>query len=226
MVKILIVEDDENLRLLLAKQLKKEFSVFCVADGTEALELLKNQEIDMLVTDIMMPGVNGIDLVKKLRRRDTLIPILMLTANQSFSKKQEGFLSGTDDYLTKPFDKEELLWRIKALLRRSQINFSKKISIGDISINLLDYSISRRGKNYSIPKKEFELLFKLLSTPNRIFTKNQLMEEIWGYDSDSSEDTIKTHISRLRNSIRDLKEISIIAVKGIGYKAEVKIIEE
>ena len=226
MVTILIVEDDENLRLLLAEQLKKDYSVLCAADGSEALNTMDNRQIDMLVTDIMMPRVNGIDLVKKVRSRDKLIPILMLTANQSFSKKKEGFLSGTDDYLTKPFDKEEFLWRIRALLRRAQINFSNKISISDIVLDISNYSISRNGKNLSIPRKEFELLFKLLSSPNRIFTKNQLMEEIWGYDSDSSEDTIKTHISRLRNSIKDLEEISILSVKGIGYKAEVNTIEK
>lgn len=220
MTTILIAEDDENIRLLLERQLNKSYVVLLACNGLEALEVLGKNRVDLVITDIMMPGMDGFELVKNIRSVYPVMPILMLTANLTFEYKKTGFQSGTDDYLTKPFDKEELLWRITALLRRVQIDISQTVTTGNIKADHTTYTISNGITEKSLPKKEFELLYKFLSNPGRIFTKNQLLDDIWGFDTDSSEETIKTHISRLRNKIKDFKEISIVAVKGLGYKME------
>jgi Response regulators consisting of a CheY-like receiver domain and a winged-helix DNA-binding domain len=220
MATILIAEDDENVRLLIGHRLKSHYSVIAAADGKEALDILASQHVDLLVADIMMPRMDGFELVQNLRRRGLELPVLMLTANQSFDAKRSGFRAGTDDYMTKPVNHEELLWRIQALLRRARVFAEERIEIGGTTLDSATYSISRGELRLELPKKEFELLFKLLSSPGRIYTKAQLMDEIWGYDSESAEDTVKTHVSRLRNRIKDFEGISIVAVKGIGYKAE------
>jgi len=222
MATILIAEDDENLRLLISRRLQDHYSIVCAGDGREALDILNVRHVDLLIADIMMPRLDGFELVQNLRHRGFALPVLMLTANQSFDAKRAGFSSGTDDYMTKPVNYEELLWRIRALLRRAEIVSSKRIEIGRIVLDSSTYTVSRGDSSIELPKKEFELLFKLLSYPGRIFTRNQLMDEIWGYASESGEDTVKTHISRLRNKLKDFGELAIVAVKGIGYKAEVK----
>lgn len=221
MVTILVAEDDENVRLLLSHRLKAHFAVLTARDGREALDLIESQHVDLLVADIMMPRMDGFELVQNLRRRSVDIPVLMLTANQSFDAKRVGFRSGTDDYLTKPVNDEELLWRIQALLRRARVFAAERIELDGIVLDSTTYTISHGGLRVELPRKEFDLLFKLLSSPGRIFTKDQLMEEVWGSDSDSGEETIKTHVSRLRCRIKDFDRIEIVAVKGIGYKAEV-----
>ncbi len=218
---ILVAEDDDNLRLLITQRLKNLYEVIAVRNGDEALEVLNRDRIDLLVTDIMMPGTDGFQLVETVRKSGSPIPVLMLTANQSFEAKKQGFSLGTDDYLTKPFDKEELIWRIQALLRRYRIDQDNKIRAGSLVVNRESYTVSSGDRAVTLPRKEFELLYKLLSSPGRIFTKSQLMEAIWGYETESSEDTVKTHISRIRNRLKGVDEIKITAVKGIGYKAEV-----
>lgn len=223
MATILIAEDDDNLRLLLEKRLSNRFNVITACNGIEALQMVEKQRIDLLITDILMPGMDGISLVKNLRSSGNKLPILMLTAVQSFEIKREGFFSGTDDYLTKPFEKDELLWRVDALLRRANIDRSKKIEIGPIKADLLRYSLMYQSKAIELSKKEFELFYTLLSEPGRIFTKKQLINAIWGEDMESSEDTLKTHISRLRGKIGEISEVSISAIKGIGYKLEVTV---
>lgn len=219
---VLLAEDDDNLRLLLSKRLKRHFNVLSAADGMEALSVLEEKAADLLITDLAMPRMDGFQLAERVRERWPDMPILMLTANQSFSAKRTGFSLGTDDYLTKPFENEELIWRVRALIRRARIDEERKIEAGDLTIDLDSYTLTGKGATLSLPKKEFELLCRLLSSPGRIFTRNQLFEEIWGYESESGEDTVKTHISRLRNHLKDMETITITAVKGVGYKAEVR----
>lgn len=221
MTTILIAEDDENIRILTSQRLKSQFEVLCANDGKEALDIISNTRIDLLIADIMMPRMDGFELVQAVRRQGITVPVIMLTANHTFDAKRAGFSSGTDDYMTKPVNYEELVWRIQALLRRAKISSEKKIIVGKIILDGESYAISRDGISFELPKKEFELLYKLLSYPGRIFTKNQLLDDIWGYSSESGEDTVKTHISRLRNRLKDFNDFSIIAVKGIGYKAEI-----
>ena len=209
------------MRLLTSAKLKHQFTVLCAGDGVEALELLERRQADLISADVMMPRMDGYTLVKTLRERGDQIPVLLLTAKQSFEDKREGFFSGVDDYMTKPVNYEELIWRLNALLRRSRIASERRIVIGPVVLDSGAYTVSREGESLELPKKEFELLYQLLSYPGQIFTRNQLLDGIWGYDSESGEDTVKTHISRLRNKLRHIPEFRIVTIKGLGYKAEI-----
>lgn len=221
MATILIAEDDKNIQLLIEARLKSKYTVICANNGQEALHIIEAKKIDLLIADIMMPIMDGFKLVQTIRKDDYTIPILMLTAKQSFEDKRTGFSSGIDDYMTKPVNYEELHWRIEALLRRAKIANENKITIGNVVLDSSSYMIFVEDKAIELPKKEFDLLFKLLSYPGQIFTKNQLLDDIWGFDSDSGEDTVKTHISRLRNKFQYIDEFKIITIKGLGYKAEI-----
>lgn len=220
MIEILIADDDQNLRMLIRRKLEGLYTVVEARDGEEALSIACSRKIDLVISDIMMPSLDGFGLVQALRRRGLSMPILMLTAVRSFDAKREGFIAGTDDYLTKPVNYEELLLRIKALLRRSNACAEARIERGDLVLDSSTYTVSKPGVEIALNNKEFKLLFLLLSSPGRIFTKNQLLDDVWGYDCESSEGTIKTHISRLRNKLDSIGEIAIVAIKGIGYKAE------
>lgn len=194
-------------------------STSCVAiDGSEALDIFYRQHVDLIVADIMMPNMDGYELVQCLRDYSQNVPVIFLTAKSSFDDKREGFASGIDDYMTKPVNYEELLWRIKALLRRANINASHQITVGTVIVDAAAYTVSRASDPVELPKKEFELLFKLLSYPGMIFTKEQLLAEIWGMETDSEDSTIKTHINRLRNKFGDWPEFQIVTVRGLGYK--------
>lgn len=221
MTTILVVEDDKNTRLLTTARLKPHYNVVTACDGEEALDIFYSQHIDLIIADIMMPNMDGYELVRTLREYKQDVPVIMLTAKQTFEAKKQGFSTGTDDYMTKPVNYEELLWRIEALLRRAKINTDKQISLGAVTINAENYTVNRGKEIITLPKKEFELLYKLLSYPDMIFTKDQLLEDIWGYDTDSDENTIKTHISRLRGKFDGWDEFSIITIRGLGYKAEI-----
>ncbi len=221
MATILVVEDDKHTRLLTCARLKPYYAVAEAENGEEALKMLDQNHIDLIIADIQMPVMNGYDLVKELRESGIQIPVIMLTAMHTFDDKRTGFASGTDDYMTKPIDYEELLWRIKALLRRANIVSQRKIIIGDITLDSAAYTVTREGTITELAKKEFDLLFKLLSYPGMIFTKSQLLDEIWGYETNSDETTIKTHINRLRNKFADCAEFEIITIRGLGYKAEI-----
>ena len=221
MATILLVEDEASMRLLTSAKLKHQFTVICAQDGVEALEVLEHRAVDVIIADVMMPRMDGYTLVKTLRERGDSIPVLLLTAKQSFEDKREGFSSGIDDYMTKPVNYEELTWRLNALLRRSRIASERKIVVGEVVLDSSTYTIKRGDEVLELPKKEFELLYQLLSYPGQIFTRNQLLDGVWGYDSESGEDTVKTHISRLRNRLRHIQEFRIVTVKGLGYKAEV-----
>ena len=218
---ILLVDDDASMRLLTTARLKHQFTVIPARDGVEALEVLARQPADLIIADVMMPRMDGYTLVKTLRERGDQIPVLLLTAKQSFEDKREGFSSGIDDYMTKPVNYEELVWRLNALLRRSRIASERRIVVGPVVLDSSTYTVTREGEALELPKKEFELLYRLLSYPGQIFTRNQLLDGIWGYASESGEDTVKTHISRLRNKLRHIPEFRIVTIKGLGYKAEI-----
>lgn len=220
MVNILVVEDDNNTRRLLETILNREgYIVFKAEDGVKAMELLENHHIDLIILDIMMPNMDGYEFAKELREANCMTPILMATAKQLQEDKKRGFLVGTDDYMTKPIDIEEMLLRIKALLRRSQIVNSKKIIIGKVTLDYDTLTVTRGDEKQTLPQKEFYLLYKLLSYPNKIFTRIQLMDEIWGMQTESSDTTINVHINRLRKRFDSYPEFEIISVRGLGYKA-------
>lgn len=223
MAYILVVEDDKNTRLLTTARLKPHYTVYTAQNGQEAIDIFYQQHIDLMIADVMMPVMDGYELVRTLRDYNETIPVILLTAKSAFEDKKEGFATGIDDYLTKPVNYEELLWRIEALLRRSNINANQRITIGAVTVDATNYSVSRSDVEFCVelPKKEFELLFKLLSYPNVIFTKDQLLEDIWGLETDSDNNTIKTHISRLRNKFGDWKEFQIVTLRGLGYKTEI-----
>lgn len=221
MASILVVEDDKNTRLLTKARLKHEYEILEAQDGEEALAILDSQHVDLIIADIMMPRMDGYQLVRTIRGEGSTVPVILLTAKAAFEDKRTGFSSGTDDYMTKPIDYEELKWRIKALLRRANIAGERQIRVGDIVLDAASYTIGRGERKEEMPRKEFELLYKLLSYPGMIFTKGQLLNDIWGYDSDSDENTVKTHISRLRMRLAEYPEISIVTLRGLGYKADI-----
>ena len=221
MATILVVEDDRNMRLLTAARLGDKYTTVCACDGIEALDIIHKGGVDMVVADVMMPRMDGYELLKTVRSEGYTIPYLLLTAKESLSDKQLGFSLGTDDYMTKPFSSDELLWRVEALLRRANIAQSKKIQIGSVTVDSEKYAVYTDKEYIEFPKKEFDLLFKLLSYPDRIFSKEQLLESIWGIDSESGEETIKTHISRIRARLKDVDEFVITTIKGLGYKADI-----
>ncbi len=218
MATILIAEDDDNIRLLMEKQLEKQHLTISTANGVEAWNEFSDKDVDLLVVDIMMPGMDGFSLIEKIREAGSSIPILIITANQTFDSKKKGFSLGTDDYLTKPFELEELTWRVQALLKRTKIVDDQQVKEGGFILDTLSQTLSKEERTVALPKKEFDLLHKLLSYPGRIYTKDQLLDSIWGYSTESSDDTIKTHMSRLRGKLSDFPELTLKAVKGIGYK--------
>jgi two-component system, OmpR family, response regulator len=220
MINILVVEDDKHTRKLLETILKREgYSVLKAEDGIKAMEVLDNHHVDLIILDIMMPNMDGYEFAQELRDADCMIPILMATAKQLPEDKKRGFIVGTDDYMTKPIDTEEMLLRIKALLRRSQIASARKLTIGKVILDYDTLTVTRENEKQTLPQKEFYLLYKLLSYPDRIFTRIQLMDEIWGMETESSDTTVNVHINRLRKRFDSYPEFEIISVRGLGYKA-------
>lgn len=200
--------------------LKQEgFETYQAADGLEAIEMMDNQQIDLVMLDLMMPNMDGYELSRQLRSSYENLPLLMVTAKQEPGDKRLGFLAGTDDYMTKPVDEQEMVLRIKALLRRAQIANDHKLSIGAVVLNYDSLTVERETEIITLPQKEFYLLFKLLSYPNMIFTRLQLMDEIWGMESESDDHTLNVHIGRLRDRFRNWPEFEIVTIRGIGYKA-------
>lgn len=224
MFRILVVDDDKNTRRLLQAVLENDgYEVFTAEDGEAALALMDRQYIDLVVLDIMMPNMDGYEFTETLRRGNNSLPILMVSAKQLPSDKKQGFLVGTDDYMTKPIDEEEMLLRIKALLRRAKIASERRIEIGDVVLDYDALTVSRGNEVQELPQKEFLLLYKLLSYPGKIFTRIQLMDEIWGADSDTGWETVTVHVGRLRKRFQDWPEFEIQAVRGLGYKAVKKV---
>lgn len=224
MFHILIVDDDKHTQRLLKAILTAEnYTVFTADNGEAALELMEKEHIDLVVLDIMMPKMDGYEFTQTIREAGNNLPILMVSAKQLPADKHKGFLAGTDDYITKPFDEQELLLRIKALLRRAQIAHERKIVIGNVTLDYNSFTVCRSNESIELPQKEFLLLYKLLSYPGKIFTRIQLMDEIWGSDSRSGWETVTVHIGRLRKRFEGWEEFEIESVRGLGYKAVKKV---
>lgn len=220
MFHILVADDDKNTRRLMRAVLESDgYTVATAENGQAALEMMDREHFDLVVLDIMMPVMDGYEFTKTLRENRSDLPILMVTAKQLPDDRYKGFLVGTDDYITKPIDRQEMLLRIKALLRRSKIVSERKIEIGDVTLRYDDFTVTKNGVTQELPQKEFLLLYKLLSYPGKTFTRIQLMDDIWGADSDAGWETITVHISRLRRRFEGWKEFEIQSVRGLGYKA-------
>lgn len=219
MFHILIVEDDKELRELFSTVLLKNgYKTTNAKDGIEALNVLDKEYIDLIISDIMMPNMDGFELIKSIRDAQFNLPILMITAKESFQDKQRGFLLGIDDYMVKPIDVNEMVLRVGALLRRAQIISERKQSVGDTMLEYDSLSVYQNGEATVLPQKEFYILYKLISYPNRIFTRQELMDEFWGLDSETDIRTVDVHINRLRDRFKNNIDFDILTVRGLGYK--------
>lgn len=220
MFHILVVDDDKNTRRLIRAVLEADnYTVSTASDGVEALAVLDSTYIDLAVLDVMMPRMDGYAFTETLRQNRNDLPVLMISAKQLPADRHKGFLSGTDDYMTKPIDEQEMLLRIKALLRRAKIATERRIEIGGATLDYDSLTVRRGTESVVLPQKEFLLLYKLLSYPGKIFTRIQLMDEIWGADSDTGWETVTVHIGRLRKRFEDWDEFRIESVRGLGYRA-------
>lgn len=220
MFQILVIDDDKHIRYMLKELLEIEgYTVFTAKDGEEALNINFDNHIDLIIVDIMMPKLDGYGFTKAVREYNMDLPILMISAKQLPEDRKKGFLSGIDDFMSKPLDSEELLLHIKALLRRANVNNEKIIEIGKVKLDYNSFIVSRENEIHELPQKEFQLLFKLLSYPNKIFTRIQLMDEIWGLDCDTSSDTLTVHIAKIRKKFEHWPEFDIESIRGLGYKA-------
>ncbi len=219
MLKIIIVEDDRELRRLFAHVLiKNGYTVKEVANGQEALDAMDGDYYDLIISDIMMPIMDGYQLVRMLRDAGNNTPVMMITAKDAFDDMRLGFLSGSDDYMIKPVNVNEMVIRVQALLRRAQMINERKQTIGNTVLECDTFTVTSENGSMVLPQKEFMLLYKMASYPNRIFTRQQLMDDVWGYDSDSDTHTIDVHIGRLRDRFKDNKDFKIVTMRGVGYK--------
>lgn len=220
MYNILLVDDEANILKLMEIWLKRAgFGVVTALNGEEALAKLKKEDIDLIVADVMMPVMDGFTLVETLRAEGKTVPVILATAKESIDDKKEGYNCGADDYMVKPINHEELVLRINAVIKRADIRKEKKIVVGPCTIDYQSLSVyDERGNREFFSKKEFLILYKLLTYPERVFTKNQLMDEFWGSESDSYSDTVKVHINRIRNKIKAFPEIDVVTVRGFGYR--------
>ena len=219
MFKILIAEDDAELRQLFRHVLQKNgYSVEGVSNGREALDALDGSYFDLIISDIMMPVMDGYELVSSLREAGINTPVMMITAKDAFDDMRQGFLSGTDDYMVKPINVNEMVLRVGALLRRAQMINERRQTIGGTVLECDSLTVASNGESFILPQKEFMLLYKMASFPGKIFTRQQLMDDIWGYDSDSDTHTVDVHIGRLRDRFRDNPDFKIVTMRGVGYK--------
>ena len=219
MFKILVAEDDAELQQLFCRVLTRSgYTAIGVPDGVAALETLEKEYIDLIVSDIMMPRMDGYTLVRSLRDTGNNIPVLMITAKDSFQDMQFGFLAGTDDYMVKPVNVNEMVLRVSALLRRAQMANERRQVIGGTVLECDSLSVHTGGENMVLPQKEFMLLYKMVSFPSRIFTRQQLMDDIWGYETETDTHTVDVHIGRLRERFRDNPDFKIVTMRGVGYK--------
>ncbi|MEA5026239.1 MAG: response regulator transcription factor [Erysipelotrichaceae bacterium] len=219
MFNILVVEDDKSTKKLMEVILRTNgYNHLAASNGLEALEIMDSHHVDLIVLDIMMPKMNGYELTKELRANHDDIPILMVTAKQLLEDRKQGFIVGTDDYMIKPVDEEEMILRIKALLRRAKIVSEHQLLIGKVVLDYDSLTVIRDNEQQMLPQKEFYLLYKLLSYPQKIFTRLQLMDEIWGMDSETTDNTVNVHINRLRKRFENYSEFEIVTVRGLGYK--------
>lgn len=223
MLNILIVEDNSNIRKLYRSYLERAgFLVLEAIDGQDALNILEHNTINLMIVDVMMPRMDGYELTETLRGYNYNFPILMITAKDRLDDKRQGFKLGSDDYMVKPIDLDEMILRVNALLRRSKIVSEHLIKVGNCIINEDTFSVTRSHESIYLPKKEFQLLYKLISYPSKIFTRSQLMEEIWGLDVESDERTVDVHIKRIREKFETWDDFEIMTVRGLGYKVDIK----
>ncbi len=223
MARILVAEDDRNANKLICAVLRRAgHDPIPAFDGQEALDVLDETHVDLLVTDVMMPRLDGAELTRQLRETGWDLPILMLTAKQSQQDKRDGFIAGADDYLTKPADMQELALRVRALLRRAHVNDERKLVVGRTVLDANANEVVRGTESVTLPPKEFQLLFKLLSNPGTAFTRLQLLDDVWGWDTTSAESTVNVHVNRLRTRFAGWDDFEIQTVRGIGYRAVVK----
>lgn len=219
MYKVLIAEDDRELLQLFTHVLTRQgYTVKGVTNGKEALNAVDNDYFDIILSDIMMPIMDGYEFVRQLREDGNITPVMMITAKDAFDDMRMGFLSGTDDYMIKPVNVNEMVLRIQALLRRAQMINDRRLVIGNTVLECDTFTVTYDGDSAVLPQKEFMLLYKMASYPGRIFTRQQLMDEIWGYDSDSDTHTVEVHIGRLRERFRDNRDFKIMTMRGVGYK--------
>lgn len=222
MFSVLVVEDDETLNKMICAKLKQEqFEVHKAFDGEQALEIMDQFHIDMIICDIMMPKMDGYELTDVIRKANYTLPILMVTAKNQIEDMEMGFHVGTDDYLIKPFNMKEMMLRVHALLKRSQIMNEHQMTVGSTILDYDALTVKRHEETQDLPPKEFYLLYKLLSSPNQIFTRLELMDEIWGMDSEADERTVDSHIKKLRRKFEACSDFEIVTVRGLGYKAKV-----
>ncbi len=220
MFNILVVDDQAHIRRLYEYTLQKNgYQPYIAGDGAEALRLLENTHIDLVILDLMMPTMDGYTFLKTLRDNGSSIPVLIITARDSAQDIRKSFLMGTDDFMVKPVDDVEMILRIRALLRRSKISEEQEITAGSTKLIYNSFTVIQDGVELQLPKKEFQILFKLLSFPNKTFTRAQLMEEFWDMDSESEARTVDVHINRLRERLKDNRDFQIVTVRGLGYKA-------
>ena len=223
MFNILVIEDNKNMRKLICATLKQNgYSTFEAEDGEVGLDVLDTTHIDLIICDIMMPNMDGYEFTETLRDGHCETPIIIVTAKEQLEDKKKGFSIGADDYMVKPIDFEELILRVGAILRRSKIVNDHKITIGNTVLDYNSLSVTSNGECNTLPKKEFYLLFKLVSSPDTIFTRRQLLDEIWGMESMADERTVDVHIKRIRERYRDSNDFEIVTVRGLGYKAVIK----
>lgn len=222
MINILIVEDDIHIQKLMSIRLQKEgFSTLTADNGEQAIEVLMKHKVQLMLVDIMMPVMNGIDLLRYLKSNSFSVPVIMTTVKESIEDKKTCFDLGADDYLIKPIDREELVLRIRAVLKRCNVLDATVLQIQDVTLDYNRLTVADGKNQITMPKKEFEILFRLLSSPHKVFTKNELMDELWGYDSDSFNDTVKVHVNRIRSKIEIFPQIGIRTIRGVGYKGEI-----
>ena len=219
MLKVLIAEDDKELRQMFSHVLSRQgYTVIGVSNGQEALDALDAEYYDIIISDIMMPVMDGYELVHQLRNSGSNIPVLMITAKDAFDDMRMGFQSGVDDYMVKPVNVNEMVLRVQALLRRAQMINERRQTIGDTVMECDSLTVTVDGKSTVLPQKDFMLLYKMAAYPGRIFTRQQMMDEIWGYDSERDTHTVDVHIGRLRDRFRDNKDFEIVTIRGVGYK--------
>ena len=219
MFKILIAEDDKELRLLFQRVLTRiGYAVSGACDGKEALEMLDKDYYDLIISDVKMPNMDGYELVSSLRDSGITIPVLMITAKDAYDDMRQGFLSGSDDYMVKPVNVNEMVLRVGALLRRAQMISERRQTIGSTVLEYDSMTVTCGGESVVLPQKEFMLLYKMASYPGKIFTRQQIMDDIWGYDSETDPHTVEVHIGRLRERFRDNPDFQIVTMRGVGYK--------
>lgn len=227
MFNILVVDDHANIRRLYEYTLEKNgYKPYSAGDGKQALQVLESTHIDLIILDLMMPEMDGHTFLKTIRESGCDIPVLIITAMDSHENVVKGFTLGTDDFMSKPVDEAEMLLRIKALLRRAKIAEEQRLTVGSTELIYDSFTVVHNGQSIVLPKKEFQILFKLLSFPNKTFTRANIMEEFWEMDSDSEARTVDVHINRLRERFKDNEDFSIVTVRGLGYKAVKKEAEK